>query len=174
MVNLPWKYTTLGVLLIICQILLSEYVNIWPVLYIAIFPQFIILLPPAMNRSLYMLVAFALGLAIDIFADGVPGLNASALVAMAYSRPFMLKLVFSRANIESSDNLPLLPRSVEPQKLAVLDVIMHAIFFTVYILLDSAGSFSFWYTLFKIAICIIVNTAISMICSTVLFEKFLR
>lgn len=174
MVNLPWKYTTLGVLLIICQILLSEYVNIWPLLYLAIFPQFIILLPPAMNRSLYMLVAFTLGMAIDIFADGIPGLNASALVAMAYSRPLVLKLVLSRGTIENSDNLPLLPRSVEPQKLTMLNIILLAIFFTVYILLDSAGSFTFWYTFLKIAVCIIANTIISVICSTVLFEKFLR
>lgn len=172
--NVPLKYTTLGVLLIFCQILLSEYVNIWPVLYIAIFPQFIILLPPALNRSLYMLIAFALGFAIDIFADGVPGLNAAALVAMAYSRPFMLKLILSKGGIESTDNFPLLPRSVEPQKLVALNALMMAVFFTVYALLDSAGSFTFWYTLLKIVLCIIANTIISTICSTVLFEKFLR
>ncbi len=174
MKNVPLKYATLGVLLIICQILLSEYVNIWPVLYIAIFPQFIILLPPLLNRSLHMLIAFALGMMVDIFADGVPGLNAAALVAMAYCRPFILKLVLTRGVIESSDNLPLLPRSVEPQKLAALNALMLTIFFTVYVLLDSAASFTFWYTLLKIAVCIVVNTVISLICSSALFEKYLR
>lgn len=172
--NVPFKYTTLGILLVICQILLSEYVNIWPVLYIAIFPQFIVLLPPSVNRSLCLLIAFALGIAIDFTADGVLGLNAAALVAMAYTRPFMLKLTLSRSGIESSDNMPLLPRTVEPQKLALLNLLMHAVFFTVYVVLDSAGSFTLWYTLFKIALCIIANTIISMICSIALFEKYLR
>ena len=65
------KYITLGAIVIVCQILVSEYVNIWAVLYIAVFPQFIILLPPTINRSVYLLIAFALGLSIDLFADGV-------------------------------------------------------------------------------------------------------
>lgn len=172
--NVQLKYATLGALLIICQILLSEYVNIWPLLYIAIFPQFIILLPPAINRTVHLLIAFALGMAIDIFADGVLGLNAAALVAMAYLRPSFIKITLSKANLDTTDNLPLLPRTVEIQKLAVLNGFMLAIFFLVYILLDSAGMFPFWYTILKIAVCVIVNCIISLICSKVLFEKFLR
>ena len=159
---------------IICQILLSGYVNIWPVLYIAIFPQFLVLLPSSLNRSLYLVVAFILGLAIDIFADGVPGLNAAALVAMAYARPLVLKFVLTRGGLESTETLPLLPRTVELPKLVLLNAIMLAIFFTVYVVLDSAGSFTFWYTILKIALCIIANSIISTICSIVLFEKFLR
>lgn len=172
--NVHLKYATLGVLLIICQILLSGYVNIWPVLYIAIFPQFLVLLPSSLNRSLYLVVAFILGLAIDIFADGVPGLNAAALVAMAYARPLVLKFVLTRGGLESTETLPLLPRTVELPKLVLLNAIMLAIFFTVYVVLDSAGSFTFWYTILKIALCIIANSIISTICSIVLFEKFLR
>ena len=168
------KYVTLAVLLIVCQILLSEYVNIWPVLYIAIFPQFIILLPPSVNKSAQLLIAFALGIAIDIFADGVLGLNAAALVAMAYTRPLFLKLILPKTNLDTTDNLPLLPRTVEIQKLALLNAIMLGIFFLVYVLLDSAGSFTFWYTLLKVVLCIIANTALSVVCSIVLFEKFLR
>ena len=172
--NVQYKYPALGVLLIICQILLSEYVNIWPVLYIAIFPQFIILLPPKMNRSLHMLTAFALGLAVDILADGVLGLNAAALVAMTYARPSILKLVLSKAGMDNTDNAPLLPRTVEIPKLALLNTILLAIFFIVYVLIDSAGSMPFLYTLMKIILSIVANLVISMICSTVLFEKFLR
>ena len=127
--NVQLKYATLGALLIICQILLSEYVNIWPLLYIAIFPQFIILLPPAINKIAHLLVAFILGMAIDIFADGVLGLNAAALVAMAYVRPSFLKITLSKANLDTSDNQPLLPRTVEIQKLAMLNGCMLAIFF---------------------------------------------
>lgn len=172
--NVHLKYATLGFLLIICQILLSGYVNIWPVLYIAIFPQFLVLLPSSLNRSLYLVVAFILGLAIDIFADGVPGLNAAALVAMAYARPLVLKFVLTRGGLESTETLPLLPRTVELPKLVLLNAIMLAIFFTVYVVLDSAGSFTFWYTILKIVLCIIANSIISTICSIVLFEKFLR
>ena len=172
--NLPFKYITLGAIIIICQILLSEYVNIWPVLYIAIFPLFIILLPANINRSASMLIAFLLGLCIDITADGVIGLNAAALVAMAYCREFVLKLTLSKGNLESAENLPISTRTVEIPKLLTINLLMLAIFFTVYVLLDSAASFPPLYTILKIALCVAVNCIINLLCNIVLLEKILR
>lgn len=172
--NQNLKYLTLGALMVVCQILLSEYVNIWPVLYIAIFPQFIILLPPAMNRSLYMIVAFLLGLCIDIFADGVLGLNAASLVAMAYARPVALKFTLSKGNLDNMEGQPITPKTVDIPKIIMINVLMLSVFFTTYILLDSAATFTFLYTLLKIALCVAVNGVITIICNIVLIEKFLR
>ncbi len=172
--NVNFKYITLGILLIVCQILLSEYVNIWPVLYIAIFPQFIILLPPAMNRYAHMLAAFFLGMAIDLMADGVLGLNAAALTAMAYARPQLLKLIFSRVGLDNIETSPLLPRYVDIMKLVTLNALMLLIFFTVYVLLDTAGTLPLWYAALKILLCTAANCIINIICSSALFEKFLR
>ncbi len=172
--NRTLKYITLGVMMIFCQILVSEYVNIWAVLYIAIFPQFIIVLPPTMNKSVYMLIAFALGLSIDICADGVLGLNAAALTAMAYSRSTILKLTVPKASFESYENIPIIPRTVEVSKLALLNVLMLFVFFTVYVLLDSAATFSFGYTLLKILLCVVANSIITFICNIILLDKILR
>ena len=168
------KYITLGAIVIVCQILVSEYVNIWAVLYIAVFPQFVILLPPTINRSVYLLIAFALGLSIDLFADGVLGLNAAALTAMAYIRPAILKFTVPKTSFESYDNQPLIPRTVELPKLALLDTLLLAVFFTVYVLLDSAVSFSAGYTLLKIVLCVAANSAITFACNIVLLDKILR
>ena len=168
------KYITLGAIMVFCQILVSEYVNIWAVLYIAVFPQFIILLPPTINRSAYMLTAFALGLSIDLFADGVLGLNAAALTAMAYMRHPVLKLTVPKASFESYDNQPLIPRTVELPKLALLNILLLAVFFTVYVLLDSAASFSAGYTLLKIFLCVAANSVITFACNIVLLDKILR
>ena len=172
--NNTLKYITLGAIVVVGQILVSEYVNIWAVLYIAVFPQFIILLPPTINRSAYMLIAFILGLSIDLFADGVPGLNAAALTAMAYLRPSILKLTVPKTSFESYDNQPLIPRTLEIPKLMLMNVLMLAIFFTVYVLLDSAATFSFGYTLFKIFLCVAVNGAVNFACNIVLLDKILR
>lgn len=168
------KYITLGAIVIVCQILVSEYVNIWAVLYIAVFPQFIILLPPTMNRSAYMLVAFILGLSIDLFADGVLGLNAAALTAMAYFRPSILKLTIPKASFENYENQPLIPRTVELPKLALINTMLLAVFFTVYVLLDSAATFTFGYTMLKIFLCIAANSIITFACNIVLLDKILR
>ena len=168
------KYITLGAIVVICQILVSEYVNIWAVLYVAVFPQFIILLPPTMNKSAYMLVAFVLGLSIDLFADGVLGLNAAALTAMAYMRPAILKLTVPKGNYDSYDNQPIIPRTLEIPKLILLNTLMLSIFFTVYVVLDSAASFTFGYTLFKIFLCVVANSVITFVCNIVLLDKILR
>lgn len=172
--NNTLKYITLGAIVVICQILVSEYVNIWAVLYIAVFPQFIILLPPTMNRSAYMLVAFVLGLSIDLFADGVLGLNAAALTAMAYFRTAILKLIIPKTSFDNYDNQPIIPRTVEIPKLALLNTLMLAIFFTVYVLIDSAATFPFGYTIFKIFLCVAANSVITFVCNIVLLDKILR
>ena len=172
--NIQLKYFTLGAIIIFCQILLSEYVNIWPILYIAIFPLFIILLPANLNRSMYMIIAFMFGLCVDITADGVIGLNAAALTAMAYSRDFVLKLTLSKGNLESADDLPISTRTVEIPKLVTINLLMQGIFFTAYVLLDSAASFGPLYTILKRAICTAANCILNLLCNVVLLEKILR
>lgn len=172
--NNTLKYITLAAIMVICQILLSEYVNIWTVLYLAIFPQFIILLPPSINRFMYLLAAFVLGLSIDLLCDGVMGLNAAALVAMAYFRPVILKLTIPKASFDNYENTPLIPRTVEIPKLLLINAVMLTVFFMVYILLDSAASFTFGYTLLKMVVCIVANSIVSIICNIALFDKILR
>lgn len=168
------KYITLGAIIVICQIMLGEYVNIWAMLYIAIFPQFIILLPPSINRSLYMVIAFLFGLSIDLFSDGVLGLNAAALVAMAYTRPIVLRLTLPRASFDNYENVPLIPRTVEIPRLLLINAIMLAVFFTVYIMVDSAVSFSLGYTILKLLLCVTANTILAIICNIALLDKILK
>ncbi len=172
--NRTLKYLTLGAIMMICQILLSEYVNIWALLYIAIFPQFIILLPPSMNRSMYMLVAFAFGMGIDLFTDGILGLNAAALVAMAYMRPAILKFTLPKGNFDNYENIPLIPKTVEIAALTLITALHLTVFFAVYILIDSAASFTLGYTLLKLIVCIIANTLVSVLLNMALLDKILR
>jgi hypothetical protein len=174
MMNRTVKYITLGTIIIICQALLSEYVNIWALLYIAIFPQFIILLPTSMNRSLYLITAFALGLCIDLFSDGILGLNAAALVAMAYSRPLILKFTLPKGNFDSNENSPLTLRTIEITSLTLITALLLTVFFAAYILIDSAASFTFGYTVLKLVVCIIANTLVSILLNLTLLDKILR
>lgn len=63
--------------------------------HIIVFPLFIFILPIRTPRALVMLIAFALGLAVDAFYDS-PGLHASASVFTAFIRPFILKALEPR------------------------------------------------------------------------------
>lgn len=172
--NRTLKYPTFGAIMIICQILLDEYINIWPLVYIAIFPPFIILLPPSMNRSLYMLTAFSFGICIDLLSDGVMGLNAAALTAMAYIRPFVLKFTLPKGNLDNYENIPLTPHTVEIPALILITALLLSIFFTVYILMDSAASFTLGYTVLKMLVCITANTLLSILLNLALLDKIFR
>lgn len=172
--NSKLKLIYSGVMLLLIQVILGGYVNIWPVLYIAIFPQLFILLPHSMDKGSMLVSAFILGLGVDFLSDGVLGLNAAALVAMAYFRTPVLKLVLSRANIENNDTIPLTYRYIELPKLFIIAFLCHLVFFIVYVSLDSAVSFTFGYTLLKITLCTAINSIISILCNIIVFEKIIR
>ena len=70
--------------LILNNILFLGFIN--PYLYIL----FIITLPSTVTKDVTLLIAFAMGIIIDIFA-GTPGFNAFATVAVAYVKPFFQK-----------------------------------------------------------------------------------
>ncbi len=63
-----------------------NYLNIF------IYPLLILLLPIKINRSLLLIIAFFIGLFVDIFYDS-PGLHASSAVLMAFFHKYVLKFL---------------------------------------------------------------------------------
>lgn len=64
-------------------------------LHVILYPLFIILLPLRTPRALALILAFFLGLGVDIFYDS-PGLHASATVFIAFVRPIVLNFLEPR------------------------------------------------------------------------------
>lgn len=75
--------------LILNQVQFSGFVN--PYVYIL----FILLLPLSTPRYAVLILAFFLGLAIDIFSNSL-GLHAAATVFIAYARPLVVRLISNR------------------------------------------------------------------------------
>lgn len=94
-------YPILFVFLVLVQVLilnniqLSGYIN--PYLYII----FILWLPVEMNKALVMLVAFVLGISVDIFSN-TAGMHSSATVFLAFCRPYILQLLAPRDGYEGN------------------------------------------------------------------------
>ncbi|MCD6354353.1 MAG: rod shape-determining protein MreD [Prolixibacteraceae bacterium] len=89
------KYFVMFVTLILIQVLVlnqvqfSGYVN--PYLYIL----FILLLPLNTPRYSVLLLAFVLGLSIDIFSNSL-GIHSAATVLIAFIRPFVIRSISNR------------------------------------------------------------------------------
>lgn len=94
-------YTFIGVFLAFLQvfvfnnILFFEYIN--PFLYIA----FVFLFPLRTLRFYFLLLAFLLGLFVDIFTDS-GGIHAFSTLTIAYVRLFFIKLYFRKTAVDYS------------------------------------------------------------------------
>jgi hypothetical protein len=75
-------------------------------LHILIYPLFILLLPIKTPRALVLLLAFLMGTGVDMFYNSL-GVHASALVFMAYLRPFVMKVLepYGGYNVEDSPTI---------------------------------------------------------------------
>ncbi|MDX2003122.1 MAG: hypothetical protein SFW35_11855 [Chitinophagales bacterium] len=69
-----------------------------------IYPLFILLLPFNTPQWLLLILAFALGITVDLFSS-TPGFHAAALVFMAYCQPLLVRLLTPKTTLET-ETLP--------------------------------------------------------------------
>jgi len=99
MINRIFRYSVIFILLILFQVLIlnniqiSGYIN--PFAYIL----FILILPVETAGWLILILAFLAGLIVDLFM-GSAGMHASASVAAAFVRPFLLRSMAPRDGYE--------------------------------------------------------------------------
>lgn len=73
----------------------------FPYVHILLYPVFILLLPFRTPRPLVILLAFAMGMLVDLFYN-TPGVHASASVFTAFIRPFILYRLEPRGGYTAS------------------------------------------------------------------------
>ena len=66
---------------------------------------FVLFLPFHIQGWLLLLIAFGLGISVDIFSDTF-GLHAASIVAMAFLRPYILKFISLREGYEVGSSIP--------------------------------------------------------------------
>jgi hypothetical protein len=121
------------VLLVITQVLIFNNLNflgfINPFVYVIFFYWY----PIKTNRAIFMLSAFLLGLAIDIFSDTL-ALNALASVTIAYARPSIMRFCFGVNYDFQSFSFKNTTKVQRVTFLALLVILHHLIFFSFEIL----------------------------------------
>ena len=79
------------ILVFLLQLVLTDYVHLGPYVFLCLVPYLILNIPLSRSPHVVMLLAFAIGLGLDILSDGVPGLNAAAAVLAAAPRRFFYR-----------------------------------------------------------------------------------
>lgn len=98
--NLLFKNALRFFILVIIQIFLLNQIRLGGYINPYLYVLFILLLPFETPRWLLLILAFALGLTIDIFS-GTMGMHTAASVLMAFARPCVLKMIATKAQYES-------------------------------------------------------------------------
>ena len=81
------------IVLVFFQVIIFNHINFLGYVNPYIYIIFIILAPINIQKSLFFIISFLLGLSIDIFGDS-GGVHAAASLVIAYARPVILRSVF--------------------------------------------------------------------------------
>jgi rod shape-determining protein MreD len=146
-------YTLSLFLVMAFQLLLLENVQLLGYLNPYYYPLLVLLWPLKWNRALSLVVAFGLGSVMDFFENS-GGLHTSALVLLAYVRPFLLQSLVARAVEEGlSVDLP----TLGPSKFLTFTAMGLFVF---HFWLFSLEAFA-WSELFWVLIRSLASTAVS-------------
>ena len=80
------NFGLLYVLLIICQVVMCNYTDLGPYIMLTMLPAMVLCIPTGISTAVCMVIAFASGLTVDWLSEGLLGLNAAALTAVALVR----------------------------------------------------------------------------------------
>jgi len=157
------------VILVLIQVFIFNNIHLTsygvvPIVYIL----YIILLPFETPKWLVMILAFFIGISIDIFSDTM-GLNAAASVLIAFIRPGLLNYLAPRDGYEIGSFPRIYYQGAQWfLKYATTLVLAHQI---TYYMLEAFGFDSFWIILYKIFIASLISMILIVISQYTIFRK---
>lgn len=156
----------LYILLLICQIFMSNYSPVGPYSMLSFLPAMVLCIPLKISTVWCMLIAFGSGLAIDWLSEGLIGINAASLVPVALSRKLIIRVFFGEDLITRGDSFSFNKYGVAKVSAAVVTAI--TIFLAIYIMLDGAGTRPIWFNLAYFGASLLANWLLCLIVTNIL------
>lgn len=151
------RFILVWLVLMVAQIILCNFFGLSRYVLISVLPIMILMLPFRMGSIVAMLIAFACGLTVDFFSTGMLGITPLALVPVALSRKALINIVFGEDQI-SHDELSFALFGAPKMIMAIL--LSCALFFLIYIWVDSAGTVGFWPAAGRFLLSVVVSTPV--------------
>ena len=148
------------VLLLLAQLLLSNYFHVTPYIMLTILPVMVLCISIRVGTVGAMLIAFATGLAVDWLSEGVLGLNALALTPVAFLRNPIIRLVFGSEVFARGEDFSLQRSGFGKVSLALL--LAQTVFLLVYIWADGAGLRPLWFNAARFGASLAAGFALSL------------
>jgi rod shape-determining protein MreD len=152
------------IILVLLQVLLLNNINFLGYVNPYLYVMFLVLYPFNTPQSLFLVVAFLLGLSIDTFEDS-GGINAAACLFIAYIRPAILRFSFGVSYDYHSVKFYNTPMEVRLGYILIIVVLHHLVLFTL-----EMFSFSHILLILKKTLFSSVFTTILVLVSLTLFK----
>lgn len=160
------NYGLVYILLTVVQIIICNYFRISPYLTLSILPAMVICIPSSRSTVSALLIAFATGLAVDALSEGILGLNALALVPVAFIRTPLMRLLLGKEVNERHESLNIRYNGLSTVSVAI--AVAQTLFLAIYILADGAGMRPFWFNISRFAASLACNYLLSLIAVNIL------
>lgn len=153
-------------LLIICQIIMSNFSNLGPYIMLSMLPAMILCVPISIGSTICMLIAFASGLAVDWLSEGLLGLNAASLTLVALIRRGLIRFFLGEDIIIRNDSFSIRKNGLVKVSSALIAAT--SAFLAVYIFLDGAGTRPFWFNVSRFGASLACNWLLGLIVVNIL------
>ena len=135
------------IFLLLVQLIISNYFRFTPYIMLSILPVMVLCISTRLDTLWTMLIAFATGMTVDLLSEGLLGLNALALVPVAFFRNPIIQLIFGKEIFARKEDFTLRSSGFAQVGLALL--LAQALFLVLYIWADGAGLRPFSFNLYR-------------------------
>lgn len=160
------NFWTAYLLLLLAQLLLSNFFQLTPYVTLSILPVLILCIPTRVGPVGTMGIAFVSALAVDLLSEGVLGLNAFALVPVALLRNPVIRLIFGDELFARKEDF-----SVQRSgfgKVAMAIFLLQLLFISLYVWADGAATRPLWFDLARIGASTFAGFLVSLLVAGVL------
>lgn len=154
------NFTISFVLMAIVQIIISNYLNLSPYLSLSILPAALMLLPLNLSTILTMLIAFVTGMSVDFLSDGLPGLNAAALIPVALTQKTIIRWIVDKDFSEREGSVNISHDGFFKVSASVFMAIV--LYFAIYVVADSGGTRPASFNLIKLTVSSVCSYLLSI------------
>jgi len=154
-------YDMAYMILVVSQLLVCNYLHVSPYLMLSILPVLVLTIPIRVGTVGAMIIAFITGFAVDILAEGLLGINALALVPVAFIRRPLITLLFGNEMFSREEDFSVHKNGFFKVFVAIVSV--QALFLVIYIWADGAATRPLWFNALRFGVSLVAGVVISLL-----------
>lgn len=154
-------YFLVYVLLVVAQLLITNYLHLTPYLMLSILPVLVLTIPLRISTIGALCIAFATGMSVDLLAEGVLGINTVALLPVAFFRRTLVKLLFGDELFARKEDFSISRNGFAKVFMAM--TVAQALFLAIYIWADGAGMRPLWFNAARFGVSLVAGLMASLL-----------